>query len=130
MMNWPDYTFMEYLSATWNVIGLIGRFVPLHSHTMKLEVPAPIASAHLPLEPSDFTGQCIPFLFLGGILGNFNNILDDRMVSRNGIRPLIQNGIVLNHESSTSPQDAFGDFAKFEVLTDNGDGQHLSTTSH
>jgi hypothetical protein len=42
------------------------------------------------------------------------------MISGDGIGPLVQNGIVLDHESATSPQDAFGNFAKFKILANGG----------
>ena len=82
------------------------------------EVPA--QSLQIILEPPDFTRNIILFLILSGILGNLNNVGDHRMIPGDGIGPLVQNGIVLDHESATSPQDAFGNFAKFKILASGG----------
>jgi hypothetical protein len=80
----------------------------------------PAQSLQIILEPPDFTRYTLPFLILSGILGNLNNVGDHRMISGDGIGPLVQNGIVLDHESATSPQDAFGNFAKFKFLASGG----------
>ena len=107
-----------YLSVTWNTTSCITRSMLRHSPDEMKQVPA--QSLQIILEPPDFTRYTLPFLILSGILGNLNNVGDHRMISGDGIGPLVQNGIVLDHESATSPQDAFGNFAKFKILASGG----------